>query len=106
VAKCFLWTDIPFNIAKNPFYHSMFEAVAIGCPGYRAPSYHDLRGRLLQGEKVDCTQRLAQPRETWKTTRCTVMSDGWTDGKGRSILNFVVNCTKGTIFVKSVDASA
>jgi hypothetical protein len=26
VARCFLWSDIPFNIAKNnPFYHSMFE---------------------------------------------------------------------------------
>jgi len=106
VAKGFLWSDIHFNIAKNPFYHSMFEFAAIAGLGYRGPSYHDLRGRLLQGEKVDCTQRLAQPRETWKNTRCTVMSDGWTDGKGRSILNFLVNCPKGTIFVKSVDASA
>jgi hypothetical protein len=44
VAKCFLWSDIPFNIAKNPFYHSMFEVVAIVSPGYRGPSYHDLRG--------------------------------------------------------------
>jgi len=33
VAKCFLWSDIPFNIAQNPFYHSMFEAVAIVGPG-------------------------------------------------------------------------
>jgi hypothetical protein len=34
------------------------------------------------------------------------MSDGWTDGKGRSILNFLVSCPKGTMFIKSVDASA
>jgi hypothetical protein len=34
------------------------------------------------------------------------MSDSWIDGKGRSILNFLVNCLKGTIFIKSVDASA
>jgi hypothetical protein len=34
------------------------------------------------------------------------MSDGWTDGKGRSILNFLVNCPKGTMFIKSVAASA
>jgi hypothetical protein len=106
VAKCFLWSDIPFNIANNPFYHPMFEAAAIVGPGYRGPSYHDLRGRLLQGEKADCTERLAQLRETWKTTGCTVMSDGWTDGKGRSILNFLVSCPKGTMFIKSVDASA
>jgi hypothetical protein len=42
VAKCFLWSDIPFNIANNPFNHPMFEVVAINCPGYRGPSYHDL----------------------------------------------------------------
>jgi hypothetical protein len=106
VAKCFLWSDIPFNIANNPFYHPMFEAAAIVGPGYRGPSYQDLRGRLLQGEKADCTERLAQLRETWKTIGCTVMSDRWTDGKGRSILNFLVNCPKGTMFIKSVDASA
>jgi hypothetical protein len=39
VAKCFLWSDIPFNIANNPFYHSMFEAAAIVGLGYRGPSY-------------------------------------------------------------------
>jgi hypothetical protein len=39
VAKCFLWSDIPFNIPNNPFYHSMFEAAAIVGPGYRGPSY-------------------------------------------------------------------
>ena len=33
------------------------------------------------------------------------MSDGWTDQKGRSLLNFLVSCPQGTMFVKSVDAS-
>jgi hypothetical protein len=45
VAKCFLWSDIPFNIANNPFYHPMFEAATIVGPGYRGPSYqHDIEG--------------------------------------------------------------
>ena len=34
------------------------------------------------------------------------MSNGWTDEKGRSILNFLVNCPRGTMFIKSVDASS
>jgi hypothetical protein len=106
VAKCFLWSDIPFNIANNPFYHSMFEVATIVSSGYRGPSYQYLRGHFLQGEKVDCTERLAQLRETWKTTGCTMMPNRWIDGKGRSILNFLVNCPKGTMFIKSVDASA
>jgi len=34
------------------------------------------------------------------------MSDGWTDQKGRTLINFLVSCPKGTMFIKSVDASA
>eukprot|EP00253_Pinus_taeda_P001557 PITA_01557 len=33
------------------------------------------------------------------------MSDGWTDRKGRTLLNFLVYCPKGTMFIKSLDAS-
>ncbi|CAI0545088.1 unnamed protein product [Linum tenue] len=36
---------------------------------------------------------------------CTIMSDGWTDRKRRSICNFLVNCPRGTSFVKSIDTS-
>ena len=34
------------------------------------------------------------------------MLDGSTDQKGRSLINFLVNCLKGTMFMKFVDASA
>ncbi|CAI8608881.1 unnamed protein product [Vicia faba] len=33
------------------------------------------------------------------------MSNGWTDRKGRTLNNFLVNCPTGSMFVKSVDAS-
>ncbi|KAM7517141.1 hypothetical protein LguiA_006724 [Lonicera macranthoides] len=32
------------------------------------------------------------------------MLDGWTDGKGRVLMNFLVNSPKGTFFLKSIDA--
>ena len=64
-----------------------------------------MRGRLLDDEKVDYTRRLNELRQSWEATNCSVMPDGWTHGKGRSIINFLVNCLRGTIFIKSVDAS-
>ena len=33
------------------------------------------------------------------------MFDGWTNRKGRILLNFLVHCPKGTMFIKSLDAS-
>lgn len=37
---------------------------------------------------------------------CSIMSDGWTDGRGRTLINFLINSPGGTMFVKSIDASA
>jgi hypothetical protein len=105
VGRCLLWSDIPFNFARNPFYVSMFEAASIVGPRYKPPTYDELRGPILQNEKADCTQRLQELRDSWQFTGCTVMSDGWTDGKGRTLLNFLVHCPRGTMFLK-LDASA
>nr|KYP59947.1 hypothetical protein KK1_015394 [Cajanus cajan] len=33
------------------------------------------------------------------------MCDGWTDGKGRSLTNFLVNSPSGIVFLKSIDIS-
>jgi hypothetical protein len=44
--------------------------------------------------------------KSWEATRCTVMSNGWTDGKRGTLLNFMVNCPKGTVSMKSIDALA
>jgi hypothetical protein len=35
-----------------------------------------------------------------------VMSHDWIDGKGKTLLNFLVHCLWGTMFIKSMDASA
>jgi hypothetical protein len=44
-------------------------------------------------------------REIWKKTGCTLMADGWTDQKRRTLINFLVYCPKGTVFLKTVDVS-
>lgn len=31
------------------------------------------------------------------------MCDGWKDKKERSLLNFLVNCPKGSMFIRSID---
>ena len=32
------------------------------------------------------------------------MSDGWADRKEKTLVNFLVNCSKGTMFMQSIDA--
>jgi hypothetical protein len=88
VGRCLFWSDIPLSITKNnPFWQPMCDAIVVVGPGYKSPTFEELRG----------------PSEI---SSCTVMSDGWTDRKGRSLLNFLVHCPRGTMFIKSIDASA
>lgn len=44
-------------------------------------------------------------KSEWSRTCCTLMFDGWTVGRGRSITHFIVTSPNGTVFIKSVDTS-
>ena len=84
----------------------MCDVVAVVGPGYKSDTFEELRGPILQAEKKDISSRLEEFKKSWETTGCTVMFDGWTDGKGRTLINFLVHCPRGKMFIKSIDASA
>jgi hypothetical protein len=42
----------------------------------------------------------------WEVTRSIVMSDGWIHQKGRTFLNFLLNCLREAMFIKFVDPFA
>jgi hypothetical protein len=107
VGRCLFWSDIPLSITKNnPFWQPMCDAIVVVGPGYKSPTFEELRGPILQEEKADINSRLAEFKKSWEIFGCIVMSDGWTNRKGRSLLNFLVHCPRGTMFIKSIDASA
>ena len=83
----------------------MIDAIASCGPGFKGPSFHDIRGPLLQNEVQKIEEYLTEFKQSWTKTGCTIMSDGWTDSRSRTILNFLIVCPKSTMFLKSVDAS-
>ena len=42
----------------------------------------------------------------WNKNGCSIMSNGWIDRKERSLVNFLVNSSRGTMFMKSIDTSS
>eukprot|EP00253_Pinus_taeda_P012588 PITA_12588 len=105
VRRFWYHNSLSFNYAKSYFYQAMVDAIASVGPGYKAPSYNALRGEDLD-EELECVkEQLESIKSSWKFTGCTIMSDGWTNQRGRTIINFVVACPKGGMFLKSIDAS-
>ncbi|XP_031265283.1 uncharacterized protein LOC116123674 [Pistacia vera] len=73
--------------------------------GLKPPTYHEARVSYLKREVDLVGEKLGKYKNEWKKNGCTLMSDGWTDGNGRSLTNFLVNSPSGTVFLKSIDTS-
>ncbi|XP_050878008.1 uncharacterized protein LOC127081823 [Lathyrus oleraceus] len=83
----------------------MADALCSMSLGYKVPIMHSLRGYLLSKLVENVNKLIEECREIWKKIGCTLMVDGWTGQKRRTLINFLVYCPKGTIFLKFVDAS-
>ncbi|CAD6342032.1 unnamed protein product [Miscanthus lutarioriparius] len=82
------------------------EATAQFGSGYKPPTPYQLGEPLLK-EAVKSTSTMREEHErAWKQYGCTLMSDGWSDRRGRHLINFLVNSPEGTYFLESVDASS
>ena len=75
-------------------------------PGFDAPTSHEYRTWMLKEEVNDVQSMMKEHQKAWKRYGCTIMSNGWSDGKSRCLINFLVNSPQGTWFLKSVDALA
>lgn len=84
----------------------MYEAVGRYGRGYEPPSVERLRGSLLDDEVKEVDLIRKKHEGNWELEGCTLMSDGWTDKRGRSIINFLAHSSYGSFYLYSIDASA
>ncbi|KAK9283196.1 hypothetical protein L1049_011432 [Liquidambar formosana] len=105
VARFMYHAGISFNAANSDYFQQMADAIAAVGPGYKMPSYHSLRGKLLNRSVREAEELCKELGKSWEVTGCSVMVDRWTNRTGCTAINFYVYCPKGTVFLKSVDAS-
>ncbi|PKU84561.1 hypothetical protein MA16_Dca017947 [Dendrobium catenatum] len=67
---------------------------------------YELRIWMLNEEVKTTSKMVDDVKKTWIEAGVTIMSDGWSDIRHRSIINFLVNNPYGTVFLKSVDTSS
>ncbi|KAG5515997.1 hypothetical protein RHGRI_036889 [Rhododendron griersonianum] len=97
---------LPFSLVKSSWFHTAVQSIGKYGKGLKPPSYHEVRVTFLKKEVDNVQSTLDKYKSEWKKTGCSLMSDGWQDGCGRSITNFLVNSPKGTVFLKSLDTSS
>uniref|UniRef100_A0A6N2NC96 BED-type domain-containing protein n=1 Tax=Salix viminalis TaxID=40686 RepID=A0A6N2NC96_SALVM len=107
IAVATWWYDanIPFNSANSYYYQPMLDAVASIGPGFKGPSFHDLRGPLLKDVVHNVHEYILSIKADWRVYGCSIMADGWTNRRNAPIMNFLAYSPRGTVFLKSVDTS-
>ena len=105
VGDMFFESAIPFNVARSPYFINTCKMMAGFGKGYVPPSSETLKTTILKRSKEIVTNNLQKIKDSWKETGCTILSDGWSDMNHRPLINVLVSCPKGVLFLKVVDAS-
>eukprot|EP00253_Pinus_taeda_P019249 PITA_19249 len=104
VAKYFYACAIPFNVARSPSFKNVIKKAIDFGKGYVPPGSEALRTTLLKRTKDRVTRKLADIKESWKLTGCTILSDGWSDLCHCPLINVLVYCPQGVLFLKAINA--
>ena len=105
ICRCIYGNALPFNLVRSPLFKKMLKSIGDYGKGLNPPTFHEVRESYLKKEVDNVQASLEKYKIEWKKNGCTLMCDGWTDGRGRSLTNFLVNSPRGTIFLKSIDTS-
>jgi len=106
VARAFYSAGIPFAVTSNSHFKQALIDVSKFGPGYTPPSEYTMRTSLLKNEvkKVEHEVKSTILNELDQTGG-TIVSDGWSNVRCKPLINFILVCTKGDVFLDSTDTS-
>jgi len=105
IARFWYQVGLSFNMIKLDSFHDMVATIGQFGPHLRPPSYHDIKVPLLTKEVEYTNDLMKGHKEQWQQFGCSLMSNAWTDGNQRCLINFLVHSGARTMFIKSIDAS-
>jgi hypothetical protein len=103
--KWFVHDHIPAHAANSIYFKAAIKATQEAGTGIQPPTSKEIYNKYLPMEIDEIKTVIKSFHSHWDRIGCTIMCDGWTTQNRRNIINFLVYCTQGTIFIKSVDAT-
>ena len=106
ICQFFYEASIPHNTVNLPSFAHMLKAIGSFGKGLRGPSAYEMSVPFLKKRKQKVLATFKNHQESWQQTGCTVMTDAWTNRKGRGVMNLVVHSAHGVYFLDSVECSS
>lgn len=106
IGRFFFENGIDLSAVTSHSFQSMMEiSLKIGEDKYSIPSIAELKGWILDDELNEIQNYVNEIRLSWSRTGCSILLDGWTDDLARNLINVIVDCPEGPIYLRSEDVS-
>lgn len=96
----------PLDAVNSVYFQPMVDAIVSEGSGTLMPSHDDLRGWILKKSVEEVRSDNEKLMAAWVRTGCSILVNQWNTQTGRILLNFLVYCPEGTVFLRYVDASS
>jgi hypothetical protein len=80
---------VPFNVLRTPYWHEMVQAISGAPKGYKSLRYVKARTLGLDRERAKIHGALGKFRNALNHYEVSIVSDGWTNVKGRPLINII-----------------
>ena len=105
-AAFFYKANVPFNVVRHPAFIAAVEATSKAGFEYNPPTYNAMRTK-----HIEPTRKHVQMQIEEKTKQCislygaTICSDGWDNVVHRPLMNVMLVCPVGDVFLGSIDTT-
>ena len=105
-AKFFYEANIPFNVVRHPAFLDAVKSTSESRVVYKPPAYNAIRTKLLKSTKDEVAAMVAEKtRAPIHKYGVTICSDGWDNVTHRPLMNVMLACTSGEVFLGSIDTT-
>ncbi len=105
-ALFFYEANIAFNVLRHPAFVNAVKETATAGLVYHPPSYNAMRTKMIDVKKVAVQSMVSeQTKQSISQYGATICSDGWSDTNTRPLLNVMLVCPAGDVFLASANST-
>ena len=104
IQKCIDFSmHVAYHVLRSPYWHEMVEAIRTAPAGCKSPGYDKARTMGLDKEKAKIQNALGQFTNAQNEYGVSIVSNGWTNVKGKPLINVLGVSATSAIFLSSHD---
>jgi hypothetical protein len=105
-ANFFYQVNVAFNVVRHPSFTAAVRATSLARFDYEPPSYHAMRTTLIEPTKKHVEAEVKKPtKQSIEVYGATICTDGWDNITRRPLMNVMLLCLAGDIFLGSIDTT-